>query len=105
LAKERLDEVHCQIFIMDERAFNKEYNAYFYRSTEQYDVQYTRCRIADIREDPKTKDLILHYPDPENGSQIREDKFDMIVLSVGVQPPSGAEIVSSQLGFDLNQYV
>jgi heterodisulfide reductase subunit A len=104
LAKERLDEVHCQIFIMDERAFNKEYNAYFYRSTEQYGVQYTRCRISDIREDPKTKDLILQYPDPENGGQIREDKFDMIVLSVGVQPPSGAEIVSSQLGFDLNQY-
>jgi len=104
LAKERLDEVHCQIFIMDERAFNKEYNAYFYRSTEQYGVQYTRCRISDIREDPKTKDLILQYPDPENDGQIREDKFDMIVLSVGVQPPSGAEIVSSQLGFDLNQY-
>jgi len=104
LAKERLDEVHCQIFIMDERAFNKEYNAYFYRSTEQYGVQYTRCRISDIREDPKTKGLILQYPDPENGSQIREDKFDMVVLSVGVRPPSGAEIVSSQLGFDLNQY-
>ncbi len=104
LAKERLAEVHCQVFIMDERAFNKEYNAYFYRSTEQHGVQYTRCRISDIREDPKTKDLILQYPDPENGGQIREDKFDMVVLSVGVQPPSGAEIVSSQLGFDLNQY-
>lgn len=104
LAKERLDDVHCQIFIMDERAFNKEYNAYYYRSTEHYGVQYTRCRISDLREDPKTKDLILQYPDPENGGHIREDRFDMIVLSVGVQPPKGAEMVSSQLGFDLNQY-
>ena len=104
LAKERLDDVHCQIFIMDERAFNKEYNAYFYRSTEQYGVQYTRCRISDIREDPKTKDLIVKYPDPQNGGHMREEKFDMVVLSVGVQPPSGAEFVSSQLGFNLNQY-
>ena len=104
LAKERLDEVHCQIFIMDERAFNKEYNAYFYRSTEHYGVQYTRCRISDIREDPKTKDLIVQYLDPQNGGQIREDRFDMVVLSVGVQPPSGAELVSNQLGFNLNQY-
>jgi heterodisulfide reductase subunit A2 len=104
LAKERLDDVHCQIFIMDERAFNKEYNAYFHRSTSQYGVQYTRCRISDIQEDPQTKDLIVQYPDPENNGQIKEDRFDMIVLSVGVRPPSGAAIVSRQLGFDLNQY-
>jgi heterodisulfide reductase subunit A len=104
LAKERLDEVHCQIFIMDERAFNKEYNAYFYRSTEQYGVEYTRCRISAIQEDPKTKDLIVQFPDPEKDGEIVEERFDMVVLSVGVRPPSGAEIVSSQLGFDLNQY-
>ena len=46
----------------------------------------------------------MRYPDPDNGGQIKEDRFDMIVLSVGVQPPSGASIVSKQLGFDLNQY-
>jgi heterodisulfide reductase subunit A len=104
LAKERLDDVHCQIFIMDERAFNKEYNAYFYRSTEQYGVEYTRCRISDIHEDPITKDLILQFPDPNNGGEITEERFNMVVLSVGVTPPGGAELVSSQLGFDLNQY-
>lgn len=104
LAKERLDNVHCQIFIMDERAFNKEYNAYFHRSTDQYGVEYTRCRISDIQEDPKTKDLIVHFPDPNDGGKIKEEHFDMVVLSVGVQPPGGAEIVSSQLGFDLNEY-
>lgn len=104
LAKERLDEVHCQVFIMDERAFNKEYNAYFYRSTSQYGVEYTRCRISDIREDPKTKDLIVQYPDPERGGEIAEDRFDMVVLSVGVRPPSGASTVAQHLDFDLNQY-
>ncbi len=104
LAKERLDDVHCQVFIMDERAFNKEYNAYFYRSTSQYGVEYTRCRISDIQEDPKTKDLIIKYPDPERGGEIVEDRFDMVVLSVGVRPPSGASVVAQQLDFDLNQY-
>ena len=104
LAKERLDDVHCQIFIMDERAFNKEYNAYFYRSTSQYGVEYTRCRISDIQEDPKTKDLIVQYPDPEQDGVIVEDRFDMVVLSVGVRPPNGASVVAQQLDFDLNQY-
>ena len=104
LAKERLEDVHCQIFIMDERAFNKEYNAYFYRSTEQYGVEYTRCRISGIQEDPKTKDLIVQYPDPHAGGAIREERFNMVVLSVGVQPPRGAQVISRQLGFDLNEY-
>jgi heterodisulfide reductase subunit A len=104
LAKERLDDVHCQIFIMDERAFNKEYNAYFHRSTTQYGVEYTRCRISAIQEDPKTKDLIVKYPDPKDGGKIKEERFDMVVLSVGVQPPGGAKTISAQLGFDLNEY-
>ncbi len=104
LAKERLEDVHCQIFIMDERAFNKEYNAYFYRSSEEHGVLYTRCRISEIQQDPETNDLILHYPDPSNGGRMTEERFNMVVLSVGVQPPKGAEVVSSQLGFNLNQY-
>jgi len=104
LAKQRLgDDVHCQIFMMDERAFNKEYNAYFYQSYEEYGVEYTRCRISELREDPETSDLIVRYPDPESG-EMREERFDMVVLSVGVQPPKGAEVVARQLGFDLNEY-
>ena len=104
LAKQRLEDVHCQVFIMEERAFNKEYNAYFYRSSEGYGVKYTRCRISELKEDPQTKDLILRYPDPDQGGKVIEERFDMVVLSVGMEPPSGAELVASQLGFDLNRY-
>ncbi len=102
LAKQRLGDVHCQIFMMDERAFNKEYNAYFHRSCQEYNVEYTRCRISEVREDPQTRDLILRYSD--EGGNLLEDRFDMVVLSVGVQPPAGAEILARQLGFDLNEY-
>ena len=102
LAKQRVEGVHCQIFMMDERAFNKEYNAYFHRSCEEYGVEYTRCRISDLWEDPTTHDLILHYPG-EDG-KMREERFDMVVLSVGVRPPAGAEELAEALGFDLNEY-
>jgi heterodisulfide reductase subunit A len=102
LAKQRLEGAHCQIFMMDERAFNKEYNAYFHRSTQEYGVEYTRCRISDLQEDPKTHDLILHYPDDDG--RVKEECFDMVVLSVGVRPPAGAEELARTLGFDLNEY-
>ena len=103
LTKQRLgNEAHCQVFMMDERAFNKEFNAYFHQSSDKYGVVYTRCRISDIREDSKTKDLFLRYLDA--GGELHEERFDMVVLSVGVQPPGGAEELSRKLDFDLNAY-
>jgi heterodisulfide reductase subunit A len=103
LTKQRLGgNAHCQIFMMDERAFNKEYNAYFHQSTALYGVEYTRCRISDLKEDTQTKDLIIQYLD--SAGKLQESRFDMVVLSVGVLPPSGAQELSQKLGFDLNEY-
>jgi len=102
IAKERIEGVHCQIFMMDERAFNKEFNAYFERSREEYDVEYVRCRVQQVLEDPETDDLILRYPD-EKG-EIREERFDLVVLSVGSRPPKGAEDMARVLGIELNPY-
>ncbi len=106
LAKQRAEgtevDVHCQIFMMDERAFNKEFNAYYQQAQKRYGVEYTRCRISIVREDPETNDLILRYPD-ENGEFV-EDRFDMLVLSVGALPPSGSRDLSNLLGIELNPY-
>ena len=102
LAKQRVEGTHCQIFMMDERAFNKEYNAYFHRSCEEYGVEYTRCRISELIEDPQTHDLFVRYVD--EGGKLKEERFDMVVLSVGVLPPAGAEELARKLGFDLNEY-
>ena len=68
LAKQRLGgDVECRVFIMDERAFNKEYSKYFSRARDQHKIQYTRCRVSAIREDPITHHLNLEYADPEGG--------------------------------------
>jgi heterodisulfide reductase subunit A len=102
LAKQRIEGVHCQVFMMDERAFSKEFNAYYEEAQEQYGVEYTRCRISAITEDPDTDDLILRYPDKDG--QFVEDRFDMVVLSVGALPPSGARDLAGLLGIELNPY-
>ena len=73
LAKERLPGVQCEVFIMDERAFSKEYTAYFDQSKDLWGVEYTRCRISEIKEDPDSNDLILHYED--EGGALRRRWF------------------------------
>ncbi|MGB9775907.1 MAG: FAD-dependent oxidoreductase [Anaerolineae bacterium] len=102
IAKERIPGVHCQIFIMDERAFNKEFNAYYQRAQKEYRIEYTRCRISAVKEDPQTHNLILRYPDEEG--RMREERFDLVVLSLGSRPPDGARDLARVLGIDLNPY-
>jgi heterodisulfide reductase subunit A len=111
LAKERIPDVECHIFTMDERAFNKEYNQYYLEARDQHQIKYTRCRISSIQEDPKTGEVILRYPGgreheeaaPGQGA-VREERFDMVVLAVGIRPPSGAVDIARKLGIDLNEY-
>jgi heterodisulfide reductase subunit A len=111
LAKERIPDVECRIFTMDERAFNKEYNQYYLEARDQHQIKYTRCRISSIQEDPSTGEVILRYPvgreheeaAPGQGA-VREERFDMVVLAVGIRPPSGAVEIARKLGIDLNEY-
>ncbi len=102
LAKERLPGVDCKVFIMDERAFSKEYTAYFEQSKDLWGVEYTRSRISEIKEDPNTNNLILHYPD-EKGV-LRRKTFDMVVLSVGSEPPPKAVALAEDMQIELNEY-
>ena len=102
LAKERVPGVECEVFIMDERAFSKEYTAYFEQSKDLWGVKYTRCRISEIKEDPKTHDLILHYHD--EAGNLRRRRFDMAVLSVGSEPPPKAVALAEDMQIELNQY-
>ncbi len=103
LAKQRLGgEVDCRIFIMDERAFNKEYSAYFSKARERHGIQFSRCRVSAIREDPATHDLILSYNDSQGHPC--EERFEMVVLATGLQPPDSARNLATLLDIELNEY-
>lgn len=103
LAKQRLGpEVQCSVFIMDERAFNKEYSTYFARARQKHGIAYHRCRVSGIYEDPRRHDLLLDFID-EDG-QRRQERFEMVVLAIGLQPPASARQLASLLGIELNGF-
>jgi len=111
LAKQRIEDVDCHIFTMDERAFNKEYNQYYRQARDAFGIRYTRCRISALEEDPATSEVILRYPGgrehlssaPGQG-MVREERFDLVVLAVGIRPPSKAVEIARTLGIELNEY-
>jgi heterodisulfide reductase subunit A len=102
LAKQRLDGVDCEVFVMDERAFNKEYTKYYNTALKTHGVRYTRCRVSAVREDHKTGDLFLRFPG-EDGKPI-EERYDMVVLAVGMEPPARSAELSRMMGIELNEH-
>ena len=98
-------EVHCQVFFMDTRAFSKGYEEYYRRAEKKYGVQYTRCRLSDIKEDPHTRNLRVRYAAPEGGvSGIIEQEFDLVVLSVGMEIAEPVKQLGRTLGIQLDDY-
>ena len=102
MAKEHHPDMDIQVFMMDMRAFSKGYWSYFERARDQYGVRYTRCRISNIFEDPDNDDLILEYQD-EDGHLCLE-KFDMVVLSVGMEISPSVRELGERLGIALDDY-
>ncbi|MFX1276223.1 MAG: FAD-dependent oxidoreductase [Promethearchaeota archaeon] len=102
IAKEHMDQVNPTIFSMDIRAYGKDFDKYIDRAQEEYGVRYIRSRISHIEEDPKTKDLILTYED-EDGTIIKEN-YNLVVLSVGLNPPNDAKYLGEKFGVELNEF-
>ncbi len=111
LAMQRVPGAECHIFTMDERAFNKEYNAYYKRARDNFGIHYNRTRISEILEQPKTGDLVLRFPGGRAHGEaaagqgaIAEERFDLVVLATGIRPPSEAGPLAEALGIELNPY-
>ena len=102
IAKEHADQdLQCDIFFMDMRAYGKGFDEYYLKGKE-LGVNYIRCRPPKIEEVPQTQNLILQYLDEEDKKVSRE--YDLIVLSVGILPPKSAQDIAKKYGLELNEY-
>ena len=98
-------KVFCQVFFMDTRAYSKGYEEYYRRAKQKYSVEYTRCRISDLKEDPLTGNISVRYFSPYDGaSEMKEDQFDLVVLSVGMEISESVRSLGHRLGISLDDY-
>jgi heterodisulfide reductase subunit A-like polyferredoxin len=102
IAKEHAPEMEATIFFMDMRAYGKDFDKYIERAKKDYGVRYIRSRISHLKEVPETKNLEIHY-ETEAGEMVSEE-FDLVVLSVGLEPTRGREEIARIFGIELNQY-
>jgi len=102
IAKEHMNIIQPTIFTMDIRAYGKDFDKYIERAREEYGIRYIRRRISTIKEIPDSKDLKVYY-ETEKG-KIVEEVFNLVVLSVGMQPNQKAMEIAQKLNIQLNEY-
>jgi len=102
IAQEHTPGLKTHLFAMDFRATGKQFEDYRIRAEKELGVKITRNnRVGSIEEDPASKDLTIRYIE---GDHIVEERFDMVVLGVGLRPPQNADYISRVFGIDLNHH-
>ncbi len=102
IAKEHMNLVNPTIFTMDVRAYGKDFDKYIERAKEEYGIRYIRRRVSSIKEVPDSKDLKIYYENKDG--RIIEEIFNLVVLSVGMQPNKTAKELAQKLEIELNEY-
>jgi len=88
------------IFYMDIRTYGKDFDRYYERAREESDVKFIRAKVYGVQEVDGTGDLAVRFT-TEDG-RVKEEKFSMVVLSVGFQPSSDLINLAKRLGLQLN---
>jgi len=103
LAMEHIPGVEIKIFQMDMRAFGKGFDAYFERGKEK-GIQYIPCRISGLEEDPETKDILIQYESSDGGHSVKEERVDLVILSIGMSALPDIEDLAKASGIKLDPH-
>ena len=102
MLKEAHPETDVTIHYMDIRDFGKGYYRYYQRAKETYGIKFTRCRVPTVKQDFRTKDLLITSMDEDN--KIITNRFDTVVLSVGQTPSRDFTELCRRLAITTNEW-
>ena len=102
LTKEHNPEAECTIFHNDIRSFGKDFERFYQRTENLPGIRFIRSYTTIVREDPESKNVTIKYSTPDDG--VKEEEFDMVVLSVGLNPPADFKGLASRFGIELNSH-
>jgi len=94
--KEKHPDMEVYVFYIDVRAFGKGFEEFYEKTCREYGVQFIRGRVAEIHEDPETKNLTVKAEDTLLGRPV-ELEADVVVLSVGIVPGQDTKVIQNVL--------
>jgi heterodisulfide reductase subunit A len=102
IAKEHDSKIQPTVFYIDVRSFGKDFDKYIEQAKNEHGIRYIRSRLSEIAEDKESKNLFVRYED-ESG-ELKEETFDLVVLSIGLCSNEAQEAFIKNMGLDKNEF-
>ncbi len=102
LTKDHNPKAECTVFHNDIRSYSKDFERFYHRAENLDGVQFVRSYVSIGREIPESKNVTLRYATTHSG--VQEEEFDMVVLSVGLNPPAQVNQLAEMYGIALNSH-
>jgi len=102
LTKDHDAGAECVIFHNDIRSYGKDFERFYERTEKLPGVRFIRSYTSIVKENPETKNVTIRYSTPDDG--VKEEEFDMVVLSVGLNPPADVLDLAKKFGIKLNPH-
>ena len=102
LTKDHDAEAECTIFHNDIRSYGKDFEPFYQRTEKLPGIRIIRSYVSIGKEIPESKNVTIRYATADDG--VKEEEFDLVVLSVGLNPPADAEDLADKFGFELNSH-
>ena len=102
IAYEHDNEIDTSIFYIDLRAAGKGFREYIQRGCDEYAIKYIKGKVAKILEDDQKNPLIIY--EDINTSQVKQLKFDLVILATTMIPKKDAGELAKILGIKINDF-
>ena len=102
LAKDHDAETECTVFHNDIRSYGKDFEPFYQRTEQLPGVRFIRSYASIVGENPDSKNVIVRYATPDDG--VKEEEFEMVVLSIGLNPPANYRGLADTFGIELNSH-
>jgi len=106
--RERYPDAKIYIFYIDLRAPGYRYEKFYKRIKEDENVFFIKGKVAEVNEDPKTKNITVVAENAVTGEKVHQT-VEMAVLATGMQPTAAnaklpAELTYTEDGFIINDF-
>ncbi len=102
LAKDHNAEIEATIFHNDIRSYGKDFERFYQRAANLPGVRFIRSYVSVGKEIPESKNVTIRYS--TTGDGVKEEEFDLVVLSVGLNPPADARDLATKFGVELEPH-
>ena len=101
MTKDHSPDADCTVFHNDIRSYGKDFERYFQKAEALPGVRFIRSYVSIGKEIPESGNVTIRYATDQDG--VKEEEFDMVVLSVGLNPPS-FKAMAAKFGIELESH-